>query len=453
MQEGKIQINTSAYSDVGTVRKTNEDSYFISKDESLIIVCDGMGGAVAGGLASKIAVETIKDIFYGLEVEYVGKLFHDIDKRFSSKSRLLIAAVRLANRRLFNMAMKFPKLRGMGTTVVALTIDHSVATMVHVGDSRILRYSGGQVFQLTEDHSWLNELIEDNEINEEQIETFSQKNVITRALGTAPTVKIDIHSEKYKKDDIYILCTDGLHNSVKSQDIKKCLQKNSDSLHTVTKKLIEKAKVRDGSDNITTAVVRVNQNSNNSDAACVSATIPNEDEKIETREDKFIQERYGDSKQNVTHKPHLTMNFQQKLRMAGIILVIALFSFLLGVKLNASKPIPASTRMPAIESTLNSQSGHSGSSNIPATGKQRTQPGAVIKRSALTKNAVLAIVFFNSTQDFVDARMDERSLVLDKLYPYQDGGNYNNFSIFVIDSTNNVIYKTSGFQLPDLFAM
>ncbi|MCG8606195.1 protein phosphatase 2C domain-containing protein, partial [bacterium] len=177
MNEESVQVKTTAYSDIGTQRKANEDSYFVAENENLLIVCDGMGGHVAGGLASKIAVETIKEVYFNLEEDQLQKLFPDIDQNLTQAARLLVAAVRIANRRLYNMAAKFPKLRGMGTTVVAIAFDSDAATLVHVGDSRVFRISDDAITQLTEDHSWLNELIEDNEINEEQIETFSQKNV------------------------------------------------------------------------------------------------------------------------------------------------------------------------------------------------------------------------------------------------------------------------------------
>ncbi|MFQ5674464.1 MAG: PP2C family protein-serine/threonine phosphatase [bacterium] len=172
----KSRISAGASSDVGNLRKANEDSFYISEEENLLIVCDGMGGQVAGGLASKIAVETIKDIYLNVEYGALLRLFPDLDgDSLPESAQKLVAAVRLANRRIYKTASKFPKLRGMGTTVVALTLDNSLATMVHVGDSRIFRFSESKMLQLTEDHSWLNELIADNEIDEEDIETFSKK--------------------------------------------------------------------------------------------------------------------------------------------------------------------------------------------------------------------------------------------------------------------------------------
>ncbi len=456
--DNKIQISTAAYSDVGKVRKSNEDSFFVSKDENLLIVCDGMGGQVAGGLASKIAVETIKDIFYGISEEVVNKIFADIDTSLTLTSRLLIAGVRIANRRLHNMTIKFPKLQGMGTTVVAITFDKAVATMVHVGDSRILRFSEGKVLQLTEDHSWLNELIEDNEINEEEIETFTQKNVITRALGTSPAVKIDIHCEKYKKNDIYILCTDGLHNSVKNNDLKLMFSKNNEPIDILTKQLIEKAKTKDGSDNITAAVAQIKQSSVDSNISGISSTISAEDEKIIAREDKFIHEKYEDTKHKLMNMSQMNNTIQQKLITGGVILITAMFCFFLGLNFNSNKQNMNNKRAQSQNAIKNTTKNNSNNSteipenHVPKRINQQNQvlnQIPPIQRSKLNKNAVLAFVFFNSQQDYKKAMLEERSHVLDKMFPYSNNAQYNKFSIFLIDSTNNVIWKTAGIKLPE----
>ncbi len=444
MKNSELKISTAALSDVGAVRKANEDSYYVSKDERLLIVCDGMGGQVAGGLASKIAVETIKDVFHGLKDELILKLAPDLDPGLAMSSKRLIVAVRLANRRLFSIATKIPKLRGMGTTVVAITFDDVFATMVHVGDSRIFRFSDGEVVQLTEDHSWLNELIEDNELNEEEIETFQQKNVITRALGTSPTVRVDIHCEKFKKDDIYLLSTDGMHGSLTCEDIKKMLLTNRDSLEGVVKKLIEKAKKRDGTDNITAALAQIHQNSAETRQVGVSATIAEEDEKIVIKEDKFILEKYGSTKLSITNKTQMLNMMHQRFIFAAAILVTAVFCFLLGMNLQPAPPVSeAAVQHPGAEQTASFKNGSQPAASAPP----------VILRSAVSADAQLAIVFFNSKRDYDAARLDERAAVLDLMSPFSQDGHdliQGTFSIFLIDSSNNVIRKTAGLQLPDV---
>ncbi len=456
-EEPSIQATKTAYSDVGTLRKANEDSYYISENENLLIVCDGMGGQVAGGLASKIAVETIKDIYFGLPDDQLSRLFPEIDRGLPQSARLLIAAVRTANRRLYNMALKFPKLRGMGTTVVALSFDQDAATLVHVGDSRVFRISDNAITQLTEDHSWLNELIEDNEINEEQIETFAQKNVITRALGTAPTIKIDLHCEKYKKDDIYILCSDGLHNALTQEEIKETFNKQNSSLEVTIKQLIEKAKSTDGSDNITAAAAQVDRDCDNSSQVGISTTIPPEDAKNAAKTDKFIQEKYGEAKVNLFGKPQSKRSLRPYIT-AGLGLLISALVFILVMNLQSKKGFSSSRG----EGTLNSQTSLSGAAPQNNTAEKTERQSAMEVKAGLKsdgrtpgagigKDAVMAVVLFNSVEDYRRSKLEQNAKVLDKFQPYADASknwSRNNFTFFLIDSANNVIRKRSGLEIP-----
>ncbi|MCH9006487.1 protein phosphatase 2C domain-containing protein, partial [candidate division KSB1 bacterium] len=315
------------------MRKANEDSHYVSPDKNLIIVCDGMGGQIAGGLASKLAVETIKDIFMNLDEGQLGKLFLDLDSNLSLTSRKLVAAVRLANRRIYKMATRFAKLRGMGTTVIALSFDDNFATMAHVGDSRIFRVSDGAILQLTEDHSWLNELIEDKEIEENEIDRFAQKNVITRALGTHSAVKVDVHCEKYKKDDIYILSTDGLHNSIKQEEIRSVVLRSKLPLAAMAEKLTEKAKRRDGSDNITVAIAKVNEDSGDTEMTGVSTTVIEEDYRVLAGEDKFLMQRYTDSKVQLDPNYRSAARSRRNLMIAGTLALVIVAGLLMLVAL------------------------------------------------------------------------------------------------------------------------
>ncbi|MFQ5648526.1 MAG: Stp1/IreP family PP2C-type Ser/Thr phosphatase [bacterium] len=450
LKEKRITTTTAVYSDVGKVRKANEDSYYISKDENLVIVCDGMGGQVAGGLASKIAVETIQDIYQHMDDELVKHFLYEQELTLARSSCRLIAAVRLANRRIYNISTQFSKLRGMGTTVVALSLDKSFATMVHVGDSRIFRVSDQEVFQLTEDHSWLNELIEDKEINEEQIETFAQKNVITRALGTGPTVKIDIHCEKYKKDDTYILCTDGLHNSVGPRDIKRLFERNHGSLDALTRKLIQKAMRRDGSDNITVAIARVSQDSKDTRRQGLSTTIAEEENKLSQKIDRFIHDNYSEPQLQTNQHSLMTTIHRRRFMVPGLVLLTGLLCFMLGMALQNFNP---KARMAASRSGGSRQTKvalPANAANSSSLIASQTQP---ITRSTLSDDAVLAVVFFNSLKDYQTAQLDERGTVIDRIHPYRLDDTpliSGDFSIFLIDSSNNVIRKVSGVQLPVL---
>jgi protein phosphatase len=455
----KIDVSTAVYSDVGNVRKANEDSYYVAPDERLLIVCDGMGGQVAGGLASKIAVETIKDAHDNLSEAQVDYFFPKGDSSLTLASRRLVVAVRLANRRLYMMTTRFAKLRGMGTTVVALGLSDICATMVHVGDSRIFRMSGKNILQLTEDHSWLNELIEDNEINEEQIETFQQKNVITRALGISPAVKIDIHCEKYKADDYYVLSTDGLHNSVHASDIRKMIERSkSRDLDLIVKKLIEKAKQRDGTDNITVAMARLNRDCRMSKLLGISASIPEEDERQVAKEDKYVQEKYSEPKMNIKEVvPAAGMSGSNKKLLIGVAIVTGILCFLLGLALKRSRSTP--------ETPAYLESRRASSQVLAQNHPTALQPGGrssngsraqlntteAISKSSLARDAVVAVVLFNSKADYERAQLEKRGKVIDQIQPYLnsnidiDGV----FSIFLIDGDNNVIHKTSGIDFSD----
>jgi len=432
-------VSVAAHSDIGLQRKANEDSYYVSPEEDLIIVCDGMGGQVAGGFASRIAVETVKDVYYGATRSHLQRILQDLEINLADSAARLVAAVRVTNRRLYTIAAKFPKLRGMGTTVVALAIDEEMATMVHVGDSRICRISGDKILQLTEDHSWLNELIEDNEINEEQIETFQEKNIITRALGTSPSVKLDIHCEKYRKNDIYVLSTDGLHNSVRSNDMHRLYKKRFTTADSFAKLLIEKAKRRDGSDNITVAVVKMERDCKESSQIGISTTIEAEDSKTTQRQDKFIQDHYGDPKLTLMKKNDMPDVKQNRLLLPAVVLLTGVVCFLLGMFLQNANSGNVGLR----KSARVSQS-------VP--GKQVAAPA--IRRSKIKQDAVLAFVFFNSMEDYRRAMLDERADVLDRIQPYtnRNAKMRGNFSLFLIDDDNNVIRKIAGLQLPRLDA-
>ena len=445
----KTQITAGAHTDVGNLRASNEDSFYISEDENLIIVCDGMGGQIAGGLASKIAVETVKDVYLNVEQDKLDKLFPDLEGSLTETARRLVAAVRLANRRIFKTAVKFPKLRGMGTTVAAITFDSNLATMVHVGDSRILRLSDNKILQLTEDHSWLNELIADDEIDEEDIETFSKKNVITRALGSSPAIKIDIHCEKYKKDDMYILATDGMHNAIPQEEIKKLIYKNKNGiLQKVAKFLIETAKAIDGSDNITVALAKVTKDSSNKAVVGTSKTIFEEDDKTRARENKFIVERYGEP-QMAWGRFQISARTPQRLFFASLFILFLTLGIYFTQVRSFSNPKTPPVETKQNESTRKNKINNVAASTPPA---RRTKiPQLVIQRSKVNENAIMAFIFFNSKEDFENAKLRQRGTLLNTFQPYlrKDEAASEDLSIFLFDESGNVVQK-SNFQLPEI---
>ena len=293
-----MDVKFSAQSDIGKIRKINEDSYGIDKTKRCFFVCDGMGGHAAGDFASNTAVKTILDYF---EIPFSKRkptLPTYITSILPYHLRLMAEAIRFTNRRLFNFAGNYPKLRGMGTTIASIFLSEGRCYIVHVGDSRVYRIRKKGITMLTRDHSWLNEMIEDKEISTKDAEAFAHKNVITRALGTRPTVKIDVKIEDLKDGDIFLLCTDGLPGSVDDARIKSIISKHKKNLKTAAKKLTEEANLAGGPDNITVilcSILKVQPTQKILDSKLDGGkmlTIPEEDEEATKIEDIAIKEIY-----------------------------------------------------------------------------------------------------------------------------------------------------------------
>ncbi|MFQ5707466.1 MAG: PP2C family protein-serine/threonine phosphatase [bacterium] len=441
----KVQIRTAVATDVGNLRKVNEDSHFVAQDGNLVIVCDGMGGHVAGGFSSKLAIETMKDVFQNLEQEHVDRVTADMDESFGPTIRRLVAAVRIANRRIFKIAIRIPTLRGMGTTMVALSFDKNFAHMVHVGDSRIFRARKGKLDQLTEDHSLLNELIQDKELKPEEITVFMHKNIITRALGTSLNVKIDLCSEKYKKDDLYILSTDGLHNALATGELQAISEDDAVTLEEKAEALIEVAKKRDGSDNMTIALAHVLQNSKRTQAKSVAATIPEEKSNVSAKEDKLIHKRYNDAHLTLSKRNHTNKRF---FVVAGFVLLAAIFGYGFGHYSQQEKTNYVSDSLPYISVKRNAElKGNRAFGDAWGTKTERPS------RANVQKDAVMAILLFNSLEDFEQAVVNSHEIVYDWWYPYlyqRGDSQVKKFSFTLLDSSNKELRRTEQILLPPL---
>jgi len=179
-----------------------------------------------------------------------------MDRSRNYEANRLITGIKLANLQIFEKAQSDPRYKGMGTTVAAMLFVREGAYLSHVGDSRIYRIRDDRIEQLTEDHSFLNDYLKMRPLSKEEIENFTHKNVITRALGMKDTVQVDINFEVPRPDDIYVLCSDGLSGMVPDDKIVATYQRYSHDLNLVTNKLIEEANASGGVDNITTIVIR-----------------------------------------------------------------------------------------------------------------------------------------------------------------------------------------------------
>jgi protein phosphatase len=223
---------TYALSDPGRRRRRNEDSYVVSPP--LFAVADGMGGAQAGELASRIAVEAM-----GAEADSTGE-------------ERVAALIREANRRVFARSHEDATASGMGTTMTAALVDDDgTVTIGHVGDSRAYRLRGDRLEQLTDDHSLVAELVRSGRLSAEEAESHPQRSVITRALGTDPDVDVDVFTVEGESGDLFLICSDGLTTMVEDDEIQRVLAEGRADLEATARDLVNRANRGGGEDNIT----------------------------------------------------------------------------------------------------------------------------------------------------------------------------------------------------------
>ena len=236
--------------DPGSVRKQNQDAYRIEElDRStlLCVVCDGMGGAKSGNIASTLATEVFAE-----EVRRSWKLFMDQDKI----DQMLRGAVKLANFTVFDQSAQFEEFDGMGTTMVAALIHGRKATVVNVGDSRAYVVDRNGIRQITKDHSLVQLMVDRGELTPELAKTYPGKNFITRAIGTEPVVLCDVFHLDVNKGDFLLLCSDGLSNVMDDQEILFEVVHGVNKQHCC-KRLLNVAKNRGAPDNVTSVLVLI----------------------------------------------------------------------------------------------------------------------------------------------------------------------------------------------------
>ena len=237
-------MKSYALTDVGRVRHTNQDYLFASDEPignlpNLYIVADGMGGHNAGDYASRCAVGAVIDTVRG--------------EREFNPIRILNSAIEKANLEVYTKAREDKRLEGMGTTLVAVTIVGKYAYVANVGDSR-LYVIGSQLLQITRDHSLVGEMVRMGELTEEEGRMHPDKNIITRALGINPTVKVDFFDVKLEDNNSIMMCSDGLSNMLEDTEILEIVQSQTD-LEKAAKQLITAANQNGGKDNISVVLV------------------------------------------------------------------------------------------------------------------------------------------------------------------------------------------------------
>jgi protein phosphatase len=228
--------------DKGVVRSNNQDAFIagdIAPNFSFAVVCDGMGGANAGNIASEIAVKTVSEYLYNSYRENMTT--NDIEKVIKN-------AVSSANLLIHDRSLKGDDYKGMGTTIVTAVVKDHIAVIAHVGDSRIYLVNN-EFKQLTRDHSMVQTLIETGKISPDDAKKHPRKNVITRALGVEAEVVTDFNTQILNSGDTLLLCTDGLTNFVRDDEIFETFSKNN--ISQVPQKLVDLANENGGGDNIT----------------------------------------------------------------------------------------------------------------------------------------------------------------------------------------------------------
>ncbi|HET9530563.1 MAG TPA: Stp1/IreP family PP2C-type Ser/Thr phosphatase [Blastocatellia bacterium] len=255
-----VQVSVFARTDIGMQRSGNEDSFLVAdlttgnvglgpdmsthaigERGSLMVVSDGMGGAVAGEIASEMAVNTIRDSL----MEMPG------DLTIAERLRL---ATEIANERIWSHAQQNPELSGMGATLTAVLAHQTIAYIAQVGDSRAYLMRGDQIKQVTKDQSLVQMLIDSGAIEPEQASSVPQ-NVIMQALGTQPSVKVAMTAVEVCRNDFLLVCSDGLSNKISPKEMQQTIQE-TDDLTAACRQLVEMANERGGEDNITVIIAR-----------------------------------------------------------------------------------------------------------------------------------------------------------------------------------------------------
>ncbi len=235
-------------SNAGVIRDNNEDACFVIPSHDVYVVADGVGGNNAGEIASRTAVRGI--------AEYVDE--NPISECADAEAirEYFARCLNLVNEEIYQTGKKHKENKGMATTVVIAYIRGDTAYVINVGDSRAYRFRNGSLLQLTEDHTYVNELLKSGVITADEARSHSQKNVITRAVGAERSVRADFFQAGLEKNDILMLCSDGLYGEVNEQKLSEILGKK-DTMSVTCAHLVDEAIRCGGRDNITVICLKI----------------------------------------------------------------------------------------------------------------------------------------------------------------------------------------------------
>jgi PPM family protein phosphatase len=254
--------------DPGRKRRRNEDAYVI--EPPLFAVADGMGGAQAGEVASRLAAAALKES----GVERGGE-----DR--------IVSVIQEANRRIYDRSNADPNASGMGTTMTVALVENGQVAFGHVGDSRAYLIRDGMMEQLTEDHSLVAELMRSGKLSPEEAETHPQRSVITRALGTDPDVDVDTFTIAAQTGDVFLLCSDGLTTMVSNETILDLVERNRASMDKALRALVGAANKGGGEDNITVVAFEITDGVSARDGETLEQALPS---RVDTSDEETLTE-------------------------------------------------------------------------------------------------------------------------------------------------------------------
>lgn len=256
----KLKIRSAGLSDTGLKREINEDYYENDNSLGLYIVADGMGGHMAGDVASKFAVNIIQKHFKHLVNENtpLDELFGLTESSLSLWGNYILSSIKLANRILYDMSQEYPRYKGMGTTIAVLALMNSAVISANVGDSKIYLIRGNVMEPLSRSHTMMEEQLEMGLISSEEARKSPLRHIITRNLGSSDDVDVDVFEIETMADDCFLLCTDGLTDLVMDKEILQIVKQGSDQ-ESLCRELISEANKRGGIDNITVSLISINK--------------------------------------------------------------------------------------------------------------------------------------------------------------------------------------------------
>lgn len=236
--------------DIGKKRKENQDKIYLSNYDDnvrLFILADGMGGANAGSVASSTAVEFVK--------EYITKRFLDKNMTREEIEKLIKEAMYEANNFVYEKSKEIREYAGMGTTLITIIAYKNKVYIGHIGDSRVYRIRKNIIRQLTKDHSYVEALVQNGSITKEEARNHPQRNVLLRVLGCEKNVEADIITKGFLKEDVLLVCSDGLTNMIDVDEIYDFVNENKENPEDGCKKMLEEANSRGGYDNISIILI------------------------------------------------------------------------------------------------------------------------------------------------------------------------------------------------------